>query len=93
MGSATVTGSSNTAVGNAAMTSLSSGSNNTAIGHDAGRSGSPGGNITSGSNRFSLGDENVSTLNAQVALTVASDERDKTAFVDLDLGLDFIKEL
>jgi hypothetical protein len=93
MGSATVTGSSNTAVGNAAMTSLSSGSNNTAIGHDAGRSGSPGGNITSGSNRFSLGDENVSTLNAQVALTVASDERDKTDFVDLDLGLDFIKAL
>jgi hypothetical protein len=93
MGGATVTGDDNTAVGMSAMISLSSGSNNTAIGHDAGRSGSPGGNTTSGSNRFSLGDENVATLNCQVVLTVASDERDKTDFVDLDLGLDFVKAL
>ena len=45
------------------------------------------------SNVIGLGDENISSFNCQVALTVASDERDKTDFVDLDLGLDFVKAL
>ena len=40
-----------------------------------------------------MGDESIATFNCQVALTVASDERDKTDFVDLDLGLNFVKAL
>ena len=40
-----------------------------------------------------MGDENIVTANIQVALTVASDERDKTDFTDLDVGLDFVKQL
>ena len=40
-----------------------------------------------------LGDENISAAHIQVALTVASDERDKTDFSDLDLGLNFVKAL
>ena len=86
-------GSNNTTVGSLAGNQITSGGNNTAIGKDALRSGSPGGAVTTGSNVIGLGDENISSFNCQVALTVASDERDKTDFVDLDLGLDFVKAL
>ena len=73
---------------------MASGDNNLLLGHDAGRTGSPGGNVSgSNANTAVLGDENITSLNCQVALTVASDERDKTDFVDLDLGLDFVKAL
>jgi len=88
-----VTGSDNTGIGAGAGNSINSGSNNTVVGHDAGRSGSPGGNITTGSNIIALGDENVANAHIQVDWTVASDERDKTDFSDLDLGLDFVKAL
>ena len=54
---------------------------------------SPGGNITTQSNEIVFGDENITEAHIQVALTVASDERDKTDFVDLDLGLNFVKAL
>ena len=87
------TGSTNTALGYSAGISLTSGDNNLLLGADAGRSGSPGGNLTTHSNNVVLGDENISAFYAQVALTVSSDERDKTDFVDLDLGLDFVKAL
>ena len=91
--SGTITGSSNTAVGMSALDSLSSGSNNLALGHDAGRSGSPGGIVSTHSNIISIADENITNAHIQVALTVASDQRDKTDFVDLDLGLEFVKAL
>ena len=42
---------------------------------------------------FVFGDENISAANIQVSLTVASDQRDKTDFTALDLGLDFVKGL
>jgi len=87
------TGFDNTSVGYNAAFTLTSGDNNLALGHDALRSGSPGGNQTTGDNKIGLGDENISSFNCQVALTVASDERDKTDFVDLNLGLDFVKSL
>ena len=87
------TGSDNTGIGPVAGYELTSGSNCTFLGHDAGRTGSPGGAITTASNILSLGDENVATANIQVDWTVASDERDKTDFADLDLGLDFVKAL
>ena len=40
-----------------------------------------------------LGDENISQCFIQVDWTVSSDERDKTDFSELDLGLDFVKAL
>ena len=63
------------------------------MGHDAGRTGSPGGNITTASNTVCIGDENIANAHIQVALTVASDERDKTDFEALSFGLDFVKSL
>jgi len=88
-----VTGNDNTAVGASTGASLTSGSNNTLLGHDAGLSGSPGGGIGSVSNQINLGDENINECNIQVDWTVASDQRDKTDFTALDLGLDFVKAL
>jgi hypothetical protein len=87
------TGYDNTALGFAAGIEISTGNNNTALGHDALRTGSPGGPITTQSNRVGLGDENITSFNCAVSLTAASDQRDKTDFVDLDLGLDFVKAL
>ena len=40
-----------------------------------------------------MGDENISSFSCQVSLTATSDERDKTDFKDLDLGLDFVNAL
>jgi hypothetical protein len=90
---ANTTGPSNTAVGNAAGYGLTSGGNNLVLGKDAGRTGSPGGNLTTGDHVISLGDESIGTANIQVDWTVASDQRDKTDFTALDLGLDFVKAL
>ena len=90
---AAVTGSSNTLMGEAAGVAVSSGSNNCILGSNAGRTGGPGGNITTASNTISLGNESVATANIQVDWTVASDARDKTDFIALDLGLDFVKAL
>ena len=92
-GAGVVTGDNNTAVGPSALASVAGGANNLALGHHAGLTGSPGGNITTGSNNILLGDENITNAHIQVALTVASDERDKTDFTDLDVGLDFVKQL
>ena len=86
-------GAKNVGVGNAAGYAITSGDNNICLGVDAGRTGSPGGNITTGSNEIALGDENISSFSCQVSLTATSDERDKTDFKDLDLGLDFVNAL
>ena len=40
-----------------------------------------------------MGDENITDFNCQVSLTVASDQRDKTDFTALDLGMNFVKAL
>ena len=88
-----VTGSNCTAVGQSAGRDVSSGSNNSFLGADSGRSGSPGGAITTASNTIVLGDGNVSACHIQTDWTVASDQRDKTDFTALDLGLDFVKAL
>jgi hypothetical protein len=92
-GSGTITGGSNTAIGVQSAQNLTSGSNNLFLGHDAGITGSPGGNITTASNTVCIGDENIAAAHIQVALTVASDERDKTDFEALSFGLDFVKAL
>jgi len=92
-GTGVVTGADNTALGISAGASLTSGTNNVLIGHDAGVSGSPGGNINNESNEIVIGDDAITQAHIQVDWTVASDQRDKTDFVDLDLGLDFVKAL
>jgi len=88
-----ITGADNTCLGANAGLAITSGGNNLVLGHDAARSGSPGGNQTSGSNRVFIGDENIADAFIQVDWTVASDQRDKTDFTALDLGLDFVKAL
>jgi len=87
------TGADNTALGQGAGFAVTSGSNNTLLGHDAGVTGSPGGQIGTSSNKIVLGDENISECNIQVDWTVASDQRDKTDFTALDVGLDFVNAL
>ena len=86
-------GACNSWFGMEAGSNITGGSNVMCLGHDSGLTGSPGGNITTGSNAIVLGDENIGDAHIQVAFTVASDERDKTDFSDLDLGLDFVKAL
>lgn len=92
-GTGVVTGDNNTAMGVNAGGNLTSGDNNLLLGHDAGITGSPGGNINTENNEICLGDENISQAHIQVSFVAASDERDKTDFADLDLGLDFVKGL
>ena len=87
------TGSNNTGIGDQAGVSQTSGGNNLFLGKDAGFTGSPGGNITTANNIICIGDENITAANIQVSLTVASDQRDKTDFNPLDVGLDFVKQL
>ena len=87
------TGATNTAVGNDAGKANTTGGYNVFLGRDAGITGSPGGNNTTGNGSIFLGDENIGTAHIQVDWTVASDQRDKTDFTALDLGLDFVKAL
>jgi len=92
-GQVVTSGTSNTCVGDRAGFAVTTGSNNLFLGNDAGRTGSPGGNHITESNRLGLGDENISHAHIQVDWTVASDERDKTDFTALDLGLNFVNAL
>jgi len=88
-----ITGTFNTAVGVSAGSAITSGSNLNAFGKDSSLSGSPGGAATTGSNAIYLGDENIANAYIQVDWTVTSDERDKTDFTALDIGLDFVKAM
>ena len=88
-----VNGDANTGLGYKAGKDITSGSNNMMLGNFAGNSGSPGGSITSASNTLVLGDENIANCHIQTDWTVASDQRDKTDFTDLDVGLDFVNDL
>jgi hypothetical protein len=92
-GSLITSGSDNIMIGRTAMQGITSGDNNISIGLNSGLSGSPGGAQTTGDNKIFLGDSNISQFNCQVSLTAASDQRDKTDFKDLDLGLNFINSL
>jgi len=87
------TGTNNTAWGSASGFNVTSGSNNLLLGKDAGRSGSPGGIVSTNSNVLVLGDSNIAQAFTQVSISATSDERDKTDFVGLDIGLDFVKAL
>jgi hypothetical protein len=82
------TGVNNTAVGQGALLFNTSGVNNTAIGFNAGSS------ITTQSNQFILGNSSVASLQCQVALTVASDGRDKKDIEELSFsGLEYVNAL
>ncbi|MNY19713.1 hypothetical protein D3C86_1531590 [compost metagenome] len=95
------TGSSNVAVGNLSLTTNASGSNNTAIGNAADVT-EP--NITNAtalgngakvgfSNRVRIGNQDVTSIEAQVGLSIASDRRFKDDITPISLGLDFIDQL
>ena len=83
----------NTTLGYASAYNLTTGINNTVLGYDAGRPGSPGGNLVTTSHNICLGDDRISACHVQVDWTIASDQRDKTDFTALDLGLDFVNDL
>ena len=71
----------------------STGINNTFIGHDAGTANGAGGVHVTENNRIILGSNAVTNFGCQVALTVHSDERDKTDITDFTKGLDIINAL
>jgi hypothetical protein len=87
------TGLKNTALGLGSGENITSGDNNCTLGVHAGITGSPGGNITAGNNEIALGNNDIVSFACKVSLTATSDERDKTDFKDLNLGLDFVNAL
>ena len=86
------TGQYNTACGSNALGNVS-GSNNSGLGYSAGKAGSPGGQLGNVSNRIVLGNGDITHLYCETSSISTSDERDKTDFTDLDIGLDFVKSL
>ena len=86
------TGQYNTACGSNALGNVT-GSNNSALGYSAGKAGSPGGQLGGVSNRIVLGNGDITHLYCETSSINTSDERDKTDFTDLDIGLDFIKQM
>ena len=86
------TGQYNTACGSNALGNVS-GSNNSGLGYSAGKAGSPGGQLGNVSNRIVLGNGDITHLYCETSSISTSDERDKTDFTDLNIGLDFVKSL
>ena len=87
------TAASNTAIGSLAGFNLTGGNGCVFLGRHAGFTGSPGGNVTTANFILVVGDDNITNAHTQVDWTIASDQRDKTDFSPLDLGLDFVKAL
>jgi len=92
-GGAVFTGANNTMLGRGSGFGVTSGSNLLLLGVDAGRSSAPGGNHTNGSNSIVVGNNSSTNAYIKIDWTVTSDERDKTDFTALDLGLDFVKSM
>ncbi len=86
-------GGSNVALGHKAGEDVTTGTNNIFLGKETGRSASPGGSISTGSNEVVIGNNNITEAHIKVDWTVSSDERDKTDFTALDVGLNFINDL
>jgi len=87
-GSAITTGAKNTIVGYNAGSSITTGSNLTVVGYAAAAS------SATATNEVTLGDANVTTLRcATTTITAISDVRDKANITDLELGLEFLKDL
>ena len=87
------TGTENTVMGYAGGAFITTADNCLLLGFEAGQSGSPGGSITTADNIMVLGNDNISASHIQVDWTVASDQRDKTDFTALDVGLSFVNAL
>jgi len=87
------TGSNNTVLGSNAGNHITTGSNNLCVGRGAGTDSLA--NITTGSNNIILGNNAITNFEAKVALTVGSDERDKTDITNLpdNAGLNFVKQM
>jgi hypothetical protein len=88
---ALTSGTNNAGVGKGALALLTSGSNNWAVGKDAGNDAVA--TITTGSNNGVLGNNNTAVIYAKVALTVTSDERDKSQFVDLPWTMEMFSQI
>ena len=82
------TGSDNTAIGKSAGDSITTGSNNTCIGYQADTA------SATSTNSITLGDANITTLRCNTqTISALSDARDKSNVEDLQLGVEFIKDL
>ena len=102
---ASVTGADNVAVGYEALTQLTSGNYNVCLGYRAGRAltdqqkfvaigySAEGGGLTSNTVLLYNGTNNASFSQSATSWTFASDQRDKTDFQNLGLGLDFLKKI
>lgn len=96
-----ISGNGNVAVGNFALLNNMNGSNNTAVGNSADVSAANISNSTALgngakvnlSNKVRIGNENITVIEGQVALSVASDKRYKEKIAPIPLGLNFINEL
>tara|TARA_R110002126_G_scaffold289450_1_gene444387 strand:- start:23 stop:1198 length:1176 start_codon:yes stop_codon:yes gene_type:complete len=88
------TGSNNAASGYQALTSNTTGSGNIGIGfrNNAGTY-APVFDPTTENNRIVMGHTSVTNAYVQVAWTVVSDARDKTAFAPVYYGLDFVNAM
>jgi hypothetical protein len=88
------TGNYNTASGRNALY-FSTGSSNTALGSQYTTAGTyaPAFNCTTEDNRVSIAHTGVTNAYINVAWTVVSDERDKTDFAPVPIGLEFINKL
>lgn len=95
------TGNGNVAVGNFALLTNATGNNNTALGNAADVSAPDITNATALgngakvdiSNKVRIGNQDVTSIEVQVGLSIASDRRFKDNIVPISLGLDFIDQL
>ena len=85
---ANATGGSNTGLGKAAGSTITSGSNNTCVGQSSQPS------SATANNEFTLGNSSISNLRCNdTSISSLSDRRDKTDIVNLTTGLDFLNTL
>jgi hypothetical protein len=90
---ALTTANENTAIGHSSGASVTTGSNNVLLGHDAGVDAL--GQIVAANNYIMIGNNSTTNFETKVALTVGSDERDKTDIENLpdNAGLNFVNQM
>jgi len=82
-----------TFIGMNAGSSVTTGLNCTFLGREAGNYGGLSGTVGANSNKVGIGNAAVTSADIQVSWSVASDARDKTDFVAMPIGLDFVNAL
>ena len=80
-------------MGGSAGYNVTSGDENVFLGSAAGRAGNPGGAVTTADGQMCLGNDSITHAFVKVDIATTSDQRDKTDFEPLDLGLSFVKAL